>query len=273
MMNFKQWLNESFTDKNEKVNQIAKRIWANVAATVNREKSKTQFNKFQILASGLGFSSSHVYGWLTQRLSGREEITPENQREAEQMAQQMASAPAPPEAQYTKGSGWHHWIINGDMGRAAAGTSKTYIPIHYKSLLPNAQAVMSAILKNLVHNGYKGQIKIAASGKDGWLDRMDNIVLHSGTPEWAQFGANITKQVLDKFGVKIGGAATTGEMEQGLDPKGTGESFNGYVSKEAATTIEQILQATKDYDHFMRNIQNHFAQNGPFVQQILKILP
>lgn len=272
MTNFKQWINESFTDHDEKINQIAKRIWANVAATVNKQKDKEPFPEFQMWAMGRGFHKMAVYGWLTQRISGREELNPQNAQEIQAMTQAMASAPAPPEAQYQKGAGWHHWIINGDMGRSAQGTAKTYIPVHYKSLLPQAQTVMSAILKNLVHNKYQGQIKIAAGARDGWLDRMDNIVLHSGTPEWAQFGAKITKQVLEKFGVKIGGAATTGEMEQGLDPKGTGESFNGFASDKAAKAISQILKSTKDYDHFMRNIQNYFAPNGPFTQEIKAIL-
>lgn len=272
MRNFKLWFNESFTDNTEKLNQIAKRIWANVTAQINQASKKEDFQTFQKWAIGRGLHQTAVYGWLTQRVSGKENATPENNQQITDMANQMANAPSPPEAQYTKGEGWHHWIINGDMARGTKGTDKIYISVHYKTLLPQAQTVMAAILKNLVSNGYKGQIKIAASGKNGWLDRMDNIVLHSGSPEWAQFGANITKAVLTKFGVKLGGAATTGDMEQGLDPKGTGTSFNGFVSEQAANDISQILKNTTDYQHFNRNIQNHFSPNGPFVQKLQKVL-
>lgn len=271
MRNFKLWINESFTDNSEKLNQIAKRIWANVTAQTNQASKKEDFKNFQMWAIGRGMHQAAVYDWLTQRMSGKEELTPENTQQITDMVNQMANAPMPSEAEYTKGAGWHHWIINKDMARSTKGTDKTYISVHYKTLLPNAQAVMAAILKNLVHNGYKGQIKIAAS-PEGWLKRMDNIVLHSGSPEWAQFGANITKTVLEKFQVKLGGAATTGDMEQGLDPKGTGTSFNGFVSEQAANDISQILKATTDYQHFIRNIQNHFQPNGPFVQKLQKIL-
>lgn len=271
MRNFKLWINESFTDNSEKLNQIARRIWANVAAQTNQDSKKEDFKAFQMWAIGRGLNQSAVYGWLTQRMSGYEEESPDNNQQISDMTNQMANAPAPPETQYTKGAGWHHWIINGDMGRGTKGTDKTYISVHYKTLIPNAQAVMSAILKNLASNGYKGQIKIAAS-PEGWLKRMDNIVLHSGSPEWAKFGANITKTVLEKFQVKLGGAATTGDMEQGLDPKGTGTSFNGFVSEQAATDIAHILKSTNDFQHFIRNIQNHFQPNGPFVQKLQKIL-
>jgi hypothetical protein len=264
-------VNTSFTSTDEKLNQIARRIWANATAQANQSiKKREDFKNFQVYKR---MSDMAVYDWLTQRMSGREEATAENNKEATNMALTMANAPAPPGAQYSKGLGWHHWIVNGDdLPRGDQGTNKTYISVHYKTLLPQAQNVMSAILRNLVANDYKGQIKINASGRDGWLDRSDNIVLHSSSKEWAQFGANIVVQVLNRFGVKIGGNATSGNVEQGLDPKGTGESFNSFVSKLASRDLIAILNNTNSHDQFMRNVQNHFKENGPFVQMLKNTL-
>jgi hypothetical protein len=211
MINFEQWVCESFTDNTEKVNQIARRVKANVIAMVNKviDSNSADFKTFQKLAPGGaryegmsgGMHRMSIYGWLTQRMSGYEEDTPENTRQINNMMSQMI-APSVNGAEYDQGLGWHHWKINGDIPRGSKGTDKTYISVHYKSLIPNAQAVMTAILKNLVSNGYKGQIKISGDAKS-WLQRMDNIVLHSGSSEWAQFGASIVKKVLDHYNVKI----------------------------------------------------------------------
>jgi hypothetical protein len=276
MINFEQWVCESFTDNTEKVNQIARRIKANVIAMVNKviDSNSADFKTFQKLAitrsGGVGFNDRSIYGWLTQRMSGYEKDTPESTKQINNMMSQMIE-PSVNGAEYIRGSGWHHWVINGDISRGSKGTDKTYISVHYKSLIPNAQAVMTAVLKNLVSNGYRGQIKISGDAED-WLQRMDNFVLHSGSPEWAQFGANIVKKVLDHYNVKIGGSATTGNMEQGLDPKNTGTSFNGYISEIAADNIDSILKQTRDFDHFVKNIKIHFGENGPFVKGVLKIL-
>lgn len=266
-LNFKLWINESFTDNSEKLNQIARRIWANVTVQSHQASEKREdFKDFQTWSIGRGMHQAAVYGWLTQRMSGREDETPQNSQEINNMTQEMSSASVK-NAVYIKGDGWHHWVINGDIPRSEKGTDKTYISVHYKTLLPNAQTVMTSILTNLVSNQYKGQIKIAAT-PEGWLKRMDNIVLHSGSQEWAQFGANITKKVLEQYGVKLGGLATTGDMEQGLDPKGTGTSFNVFVSQQAANAISEILNKTTDYAHFDKNIKNYFSPNGPFVQYL-----
>ncbi|NBP03563.1 MAG: hypothetical protein EBU90_26410 [Proteobacteria bacterium] len=278
MPTFKQYINEqSFTDNNEKINQVARRIWANVTSIANQYRQQQKdftFFKNRAMGGSAGISGMHnmaIYGWLTQRMSGFEQPNQDNTRAIQQMTQQMANAPAPPQAQYEKGQGWHHWIINGDMGRSQLGTHKVFIPVHYKTLLPQAENVMSSILRNLVSNGYKGQIKIAASARDGWLDRMDNIVLHSGTTEWAQFGAKVVKATLDKFGVKTGGLATSGEMEQGLDPKGSGQSFNQFVASKASKVIYQILNSSNDYDQFLNGIKNYFSANGAFTQETIKM--
>lgn len=271
MITFAQWICESFTDNTEKLNQIARRIKANVLAKVNKSiDAKEDFKEFQKFAMGHGMHSMSIYGWLTQRMSGYEEVSSENTKQIENMMNQMISTSVDG-AEYVRGQGWHHWAINGDMPRGSKGTDKTYISVHYKTLIPNAQAIMTSVLKNLVSNGYRGQIKISGT-PESWLQRMDNIVLHSGSTEWAQFGANIVKKVLDHYNVKIGGTATTGSMEQGLDPKNTGKSFNGYISEVASNNISSILKQTKDFDHFAKNIKNHFSENGPFVQGVLKVL-
>ena len=272
MITFEQWICESFTDNTEKLNQIARRIKANVLATVYKYiDAKKDFKRFQILASGEEFNSmAHIYDWLTRRMSGYEEATSENTEQIKNMISQMISVSVNG-AEYVKGSGWHHWVINGDMPRGPKGTNKTYISVHYKTLIPNARDIITAILKNLVSNGYRGEIKI--EGKpEGWLKEMDNIVLHSGSAEWAQFGANIVKKVLNHYNVKTGGLATSGNMEQGLDPKNAGMSFNQYTAEAASDNINSILKQTRDFDHFAKNIKNHFSENGPFVQGMLKIL-
>lgn len=273
MLTFVEWMNESFTEHDEKLNQIARRIWSNIYAIVEKKKKTETFEEFKKWAAGQDFSQPKIYGWLTQRISGFEERNPENTKKLNDMIQTMASVALPPEVEYSDngGDGWHHWIIKGDAPRGEKGTDKVYISVDWQSLLPNAKAVMSTILKNLVHNNFYGQIKIHKY-PDGWLKRMDNIVMHSSSPEYAEFGGRIVKQILDNFKVKISGGATSGYIEKGLDPKAAGTSFNDYAAEVAFNGIVQILKQTTDYDHFMRNIQNYFAPNGGFTQSLKSVL-
>jgi hypothetical protein len=213
-----------------------------------------------------GLNTAQIYDHLAARISGKEDLNQNNQQILTEMIQKMVSVNVP-NAKYTKGAGWHHWIINGDMPRGANGTNKTYIGVQYHTLAQQVDTVWQKVLENLVSNQYKGQIKIAADPQY-WLSRMDNIVLHSGSQEWAQFGANIVKKVFDHFNVKTGGLATTGAMEQGLDIKGTNTSFNHYAAQVAERDIHHFLKGTRDYAHFARNVQNHFSPNGGFVTSL-----
>jgi hypothetical protein len=171
-------------------------------------------------------------------------------------------------AQYVKGTGWHHFIINGDMPRGPKGTAKAYIPLHYEKI-SNAEQIMSAIVAKLISNGYKGQLKIG-SDPQMYQTRYDNIVLHSGDQQMVNHGAQIAMSVIPKEA--IGGAGTTGYGEFGLDIKGSDTSFNDFAAQKAYEVIAYLLKSTNDYDQFQRNVQNAFGPMGHFVNYMLKLV-
>jgi len=128
-LEFKLWM-EQLTQDSEKLDHLARRIQSFTLTAANQAKSAGKaFKEFQTFNANYGLHQPGIYNYLTTRYSGRQESDPETLKKLSQMLQQVATINEP-QAVYTKGAGWHHWIINGDMQRGEKGTNKTYVPVH-----------------------------------------------------------------------------------------------------------------------------------------------
>ena len=281
MNSFIDWLktNEAtaVVSTEEKINHIAKRISSYaMAMSYQAEQKGRTYDEFKSMPGNFSLHQPALYNYIVTRYSGREQKGDLYQGKSnvdalQNMINNMLNIQLPPNVEYVKGAGWAHYIVNGDSARRKEGTDKSYVGVQWRTLEPKAAEVWTSILNSLQKNNFKGQIKFLSAPME-WANRFDNFVIHSGSPEWAQFGAKIVKAVLEKFGVKTGGMGTTGDVETGLDVAGTGTSFNDYASEQGMNYIRDAYKTSNSYDEFRQKIKNAFSPTGPFVSKMMSIL-
>lgn len=275
-MSFRVWLESQMTPGlAEKIGHQARRILSLAVAQANRSKAGGKpWADFQAYGMGMGMHQAAIYHHLTARTSGYDAAKGHIGdlddaalvSELDQAINQaVAASQAVPGASYVKGSGWHHWIINGDRDKSpGVNSNKNYISLDYKSFAKNGAAAVPAILRNLVHNRYRGQFKIIASGKL-FMERDDNICIHSDAPN-LKIASPVVRAILAREGVKTGGSSNAAEVTDGVDFGGS--SFNDSIAAIAEKFLSKIISACRDYDHFVRNVQATFGPGGQFTQAV-----
>lgn len=266
-------------DIREKTVAQARRIMALAVATANTERrAGKSWKDFQMTAIGHGLHAAAIYHHITSRTTGYDIAKNkvgdlDDQNIVSQLQgsidKTVSACQAIAGADYQKGSGWHHWVVNGDRDRSVAGgTPKQYIPLDYRSFIAAGPGAIAAALRNLAHNQYRGQFKLIADAK-GFISREDNICIHSDVRN-AKMGTQIVLAVLKRDGVRVGGGHSNELATSGLDFGGS--SFNDSISQMAQTFLVKLLNGCNDYDHFIRNVTNAFSQNGSFLQWVIPAL-
>lgn len=275
IQSFRVWLESSDPIKSKVVAQ-ARNIMATALAVANQAaRQGKDWAWFETYGIGAGLHQAAIYHRLTARTTGYDPSKgkigdADNPAVIAQIDQALTAAVTGSQSiqgvVYQKGAGWHHWIVNGDRNRTARDAStKHYLSIDYSSFAANGGAAMPAVLRNLVANGYRGQIKIIADGRS-FVSRNDNICLHSDPANLA-IGSKVVLAVLSRDGVRSGGSASTHDVTSGRDFGGS--SFNDSLATIAHESIVKIVRSCTDYGHFERNIKHHFAENGQFVKTVM----
>jgi len=179
-----------------------------------------------------------------------------------------------PGADYKSGTGWNHFIINGDCGKHGV---KSYIPLDYTTFDGNAFLIA---VNALAKSGFKGQIKTYQPELvSGFFQRADNIVIHGENLDQIISATNLVLSVLESRGVRIGGSLRQTKFAVAKDiqlpelshlgqrPKST--SFHEGVADLANELLLRTIATNpgkiKSYDD-LRRVQTYiFSENGPLV--------
>lgn len=261
----------------EKLGAVVRKMKAFAQAKANSDESRgVAFSQFAS-QTAFHFHDKQLYSHLTARFSGKDNASDRTTVFAthDEIKRAAAAAAGVPGVQYEQGAGWHHFRINGDCEKTGTD-QKTYIGIDGKTL---KAAAFAKAVADLVASGYKGQIKLIASGKDIY-ERSDNIVLHSNDAAAVAQGAKVVSAALQRNGVRLGGSSSSSSIESGIDVNYGGQktSFNTMVSMVGskylvaiATQIAQQAAGRPDaelYAQFRRNVDAFFSDTGRVRQEI-----
>lgn len=254
------------------------------------ESKRKDFTKF---LNEVGRDPSELYKFLRTRFSGfvgNEELIRDYLKGSKrtlldsfrlELLKIQREVPKIQNVVWSSGTGWNHFILNGDSEQHRG--FKSYITFDYHTFTANAFILA---VKVLAKSGFKGQIKIyqpeVASMQ---LQQDDNIVIHGDDSNLITRAAQIIIKILEKNGVHIGGGSRTSKFNiaqdfivpnlPALGLKSHDASFSEGIAEIACEILINSVKASKQYlksyNDFRKFLDRLYADDGPFVQYLHQI--